>query len=135
VSKRIKSAIPAILVTATLGMFSSNAAFAAELDGANAFQRTIYITIPMLKPIIAFLVVVGFMGALSGFAEIFAMTGGGPIIQVGSHLVGATKITGFLLYEHLSQLKLGLASALSFVLLLFALAFSLVSLRLLRKSD
>ena len=124
-----------ILFIAAFGSIPKELFEAAELDGANAFQRTIHITIPMLKPIIAFLVIVGFMGALSGFAEIYAMTGGGPIVQVGSHLVGATKITGFLLYEHLQQLRLGMASALSFVLLTFALAFSLISLKILRRGD
>ncbi len=124
-----------VLFTAAFGNIPKEVYEAAELDGAVGWKKTYYITLPLVKPIIAFLVVVGFMGALSGFAEIYAMTGGGPAVQVFGHIAKATKITGYLLFENLQTLKLGPASALSFVLLVFALAFSLVSLRLLRRSD
>ncbi len=124
-----------VLFTAAFGNIPKEVYEAAELDGAIGWKKTYYITLPLVKPIIAFLVVVGFMGALSGFAEIYAMTGGGPAVQVFGHIAKATRITGYLLFENLQTLKLGPASALSFVLLVFALAFSLVSLRLLRRSD
>ncbi len=124
-----------VLFTAAFGNIPKEVYEAAELDGAVGWKKTYYITLPLVKPIIAFLVVVGFMGALSGFAEIYAMTGGGPAVQVFGHIAKATKITGYLLFENLQTLKLGPASALSFVLLVFALAFSLISLRLLRRSD
>ncbi len=124
-----------VLFTAAFGNIPKEVYEAAELDGAVGWKKTYYITLPLVKPIVAFLVVVGFMGALSGFAEIYAMTGGGPAVQVFGHIAKATKITGYLLFENLQTLKLGPASALSFVLLVFALAFSLVSLRLLRRSD
>ncbi len=124
-----------VLFTAAFGNIPREVYEAAELDGATGWKRTYYITLPLVKPIIAFLTVVGFMGALSGFAEVYAMTGGGPTVQVAGHLAKATKITGFLLFENLQMLKLGPASALSFVLLVFALFFSVVSLKLLRKAD
>ncbi len=124
-----------VLFTAAFGNIPKEVYEAAELDGAVGWKRTFFITLPLVKPIIAFLVVVGVMGALSGFAEVYAMTGGGPTVQAFGHIAKATKITGFMLFEYLQNLKLGPASALSFVLLVFALIFSLISLKLLRRAD
>ncbi len=124
-----------VLFTAAFGNIPREVYEAAELDGATGWKKTYYITLPLVKPIIAFLTVVGFMGALSGFAEVYAMTGGGPTVRVAGHIAKATKITGYLLFEKLQMLKLGPASALSFILLIFALFFSMLSLKLLKRAD
>ena len=53
---------------------------AAMLDGAGPFRRFIYITIPMLKPMIVYVVVMGLIGALQMFDLAWVMAGssGGP---------------------------------------------------------
>ncbi|RLJ01437.1 MAG: sugar ABC transporter permease [Candidatus Aenigmatarchaeota archaeon] len=53
---------------------------AAMLDGAGPIRRFFYITIPMLKPMITYVVVMGLIGALQMFdlAWVMAGTGGGP---------------------------------------------------------
>ena len=51
---------------------------AAAIDGANGWQRTRHVTIPLLTPTIFFNTVLGIIGALQTFAAAFIATEGGP---------------------------------------------------------
>jgi ABC-type sugar transport system permease subunit len=51
----------------------------AELDGANWFQRTWFITIPLLKNILLYLFVTGFVAAIQVLDLPLVMTNGGPV--------------------------------------------------------
>lgn len=50
----------------------------AELEGANWFQRTFFITIPLMKNILLYLLVTGFVAAIQQYELPLIMTGGGP---------------------------------------------------------
>lgn len=52
---------------------------AAELEGAGVFARMMRITLPLMKNVILYLLVVGFTGAIQQFELPLVMTGGGPI--------------------------------------------------------
>lgn len=54
---------------------------AASIEGANWWQKTVYITIPQLKNIFLYLLVTGTMGAIQQFELPLVMTGGGPMRQ------------------------------------------------------
>lgn len=51
----------------------------AQLEGANWWQRTIYITIPQMKNILLYLVITGFVGAIQQYELPLIMTNGGPL--------------------------------------------------------
>jgi ABC-type sugar transport system permease subunit len=51
---------------------------AADVDGANVWQKFRFITLPMLKPVLAVLLTLLFMGGLGHFEINYVMTGGGP---------------------------------------------------------
>lgn len=53
---------------------------AAIIDGASPFQRFVHITLPLLKPIITYVIIMGMIGALQMFdlAWVMAGNGGGP---------------------------------------------------------
>jgi multiple sugar transport system permease protein len=51
---------------------------AAELDGANAWQKFRRITVPMLNPTIMLVLLLSTIGGFSLFIEPYVMTGGGP---------------------------------------------------------
>ncbi|MFD1674560.1 carbohydrate ABC transporter permease [Alicyclobacillus fodiniaquatilis] len=51
---------------------------AAELDGANRWQRMLFITLPMLKPISAVVLLFTIVNGMSAFDLIMTFTGGGP---------------------------------------------------------
>lgn len=89
----------------------------ATIDGANAVQRMIYITIPSVKNILLFLLVAGFIGALQEFNLPYMMTGGGP--------VGETMTPVLFLYFHFTRdLTVGYSLAGSLVM---ALVIGLIS--------
>jgi multiple sugar transport system permease protein len=51
---------------------------AAEIDGANAWQKTKSITLPLMTPAIFFVVVTSLIGAMQAFTQFYIMTQGGP---------------------------------------------------------
>jgi multiple sugar transport system permease protein/cellobiose transport system permease protein len=78
----------AILFLAGLTNINKDYYEASEIDGANAFQRMITITVPLLKPVIIFVVITTMIGCFQIFEEpfmIFTITGkqiGGPDYSV-----------------------------------------------------
>ncbi|WP_236789628.1 carbohydrate ABC transporter permease [Amycolatopsis sp. GM8] len=98
---------------------------AARIDGANGFQRFVHITIPMMSRTTVLVVVVITVFALQSFAPAYIMTGGAPN--------GTTNTLVYLIYRTAFTLQQpGYASAISVLLLVIALAISLVQMRLLR---
>ncbi len=51
---------------------------AAEIDGANSWQRFRSVIIPMLSPIVFFNLIIGIIGSFQVFTNAFIMTNGGP---------------------------------------------------------
>lgn len=54
---------------------------AAEVDGANGFQKLIHVTLPGLSEVMTFVVSLAMINGLKGFATVFVMTNGGPFYQ------------------------------------------------------
>ena len=54
---------------------------AASIDGANGFERTLHITLPMMKPIFRLCLLLSAIGTLYMFDEPFVLTDGGPGIS------------------------------------------------------
>ncbi len=102
---------------------------AAQIDGANGPQTFFYITIPMLRPVIFFVVTVGVIGCFQVFDQIFVMTAGGP-------LDSTTTIT-YLIYKWAfrdTTIKMGQASALAVVLTLIILGVTILQRRIIEGS-
>jgi len=101
---------------------------AAEIDGATSWQRFTRITLPLVKPITFFMVIIGTISALNAFVEVYAMTSGGPNVDVGGRALGATWVTGYYVFDAFyNQWRLGYASAMSYVLLALTVIVSLVN--------
>lgn len=110
---------------------------AADIDGATAWQKLRYITIPLVKPVILFMIITGTMNALNAFTEIYAMAStkygyGGPFINVRGESVGATSLSGLYLYLIFERGEYGKAAAFSYLLMLFALIISFINQRFLK---
>lgn len=126
-----------ILFLAAMSNIPESVYEAADIDGANFWQKHRHVTFPLVKPIILFLVITGLMGALNAFTEIYAMAAtkyaqGGPYIDAFGHTVGVTKVSGFYLYKTFEQGDYGRAAAMSFLLLIVAFVISALNARLLR---
>ncbi len=121
-----------ILYLAALHSIPASVFEAADLDGAGTWDRLRHIVLPLLKPITFFLAVIGTIGALNAFVEVYAMTEGGPSVDVGGRALGATWVTGYYLYRTFYvDLKLGYAGAMSLILLVVCVLISLVYRRFL----
>jgi multiple sugar transport system permease protein len=99
---------------------------AAAIDGATGWRRTWYITLPLLRPVLLFVIVLNIIGAWQVFGQPFMVTGGGPERST-LVLMQYIYVTSFLNY------RLGYGAAMSWLLFLLILAFSLVQFRFLRE--
>jgi len=125
-----------ILFLAALQNIPSAIYEAAEIDGATKRQQFFYMTLPLLKPIILFMVIMGTMSSLNAFTEIYAMTdNGGPVVLLGNHTLGATKLTGYYLFSKWQNHEYGYAAAMSYILLIIAVVISLINSYILRRDD
>jgi ABC-type sugar transport system permease subunit len=98
---------------------------AAEIDGANGWRLLRHITLPMMRPIFALVVIQTIIGGMKVFTPMFIMTGGGPN--------NVTRSLAMLIYhEGLRDLRMGRASAISMTAFLFILVLTIVQLRLFR---
>jgi ABC-type sugar transport system permease subunit len=96
---------------------------AAVVDGANAFQSFFRITVPMLRPVIVFVMITTTIGSVQRFIEPLLLTQGGPGY--------ATHTILFWLYEKaFTSLRLGYASAMGYALFVAIFILSLVQLKL-----
>ena len=101
---------------------------AAEIDGANWWQKHTYVTLPQLSGVIEFFVVVELITMLSWvFAYVYTMTGGGPGF--------ASTVMEFYIWKHAFAFRSpGIASALAVVLLSATTVLILLQLRLRRRT-
>lgn len=67
------------LITAAVLNVSASLYEAAEMDGANMWQKFIYITIPGIWPTVSFCIVTTMISALQMFDQAYVMTQGGPL--------------------------------------------------------
>ncbi|SCL26614.1 carbohydrate ABC transporter membrane protein 1, CUT1 family [Micromonospora rhizosphaerae] len=98
---------------------------AAAVDGAGPWRRLSSITVPMLRPYIAVVMVLAALDSMQVFTSVFVMTQGGP--QDG------TLTLGYYIYDAaFRHFNMGYASAMGLVLWAILVVFSLVSYRLTR---
>ena len=90
---------------------------AAEMDGANGWQRLRNVTLPMLSPVILYNLVINIIFATQLFTEPMMMTSGGPQFSTLSYVL-------YLYNNAFSYLKMGQATAMAWLLFLFTLALS-----------
>ncbi len=101
---------------------------AAKIDGAGAWQTFRHITLPLLRPTLALVLVFSVAGSLLAFDQFYIMTGGGP--------ENSTITAVFQIYRvSFIQFHLGYGSALSILLMLVLGVVSAAQMLLLRNSD
>ena len=99
---------------------------AAEIDGANTFQKHLSITIPHLMPAITLVSIISTISAMKVFVEIYVMTKGGPL--------DSSKTIVYYIYQRaFENLDLGYASAAGVVLLVIIMIISIFNLKFFEK--
>ncbi|MDE2857899.1 MAG: sugar ABC transporter permease [Chloroflexota bacterium] len=98
---------------------------AAQVDGAGNWQAFRFVTLPLLRPVMLFVVVTNTIGALQVFDLVFATTGGAP----------ANSSMTVVLHMYNTAFKfsrMGRASAMAFVLFAIIMLITVIQVRLLR---
>ena len=99
---------------------------AAAIDGANWWHQLRYITLPLLKPTIVFVIVISIIAGLKVFEPMYIMTSGGPN--------DATKVLTLAIYEtSFKFFKMGKACAMSVIMFMLVMIFTIIQLRLFRE--
>lgn len=113
-----------IFYLAGLQNISDDTLEAAEIDGANSFQKFFRIIIPQLKPVIVFTTITSTIGTIQLFDEVVNLTGGGPS--------NATLTAAQLIYNHsfVYTSNFGYSATLSWVLVVIIAVLSYAQLRL-----
>jgi multiple sugar transport system permease protein len=94
---------------------------AAQIEGANGWQRFTKITLPMLAPTTVFITIITMIGYFQLFAEPYIMTQGGPLDSTLS-------IVLYMYQEGFRWWNMGYSSAIAFVLFVIILAGTLIQM-------
>ena len=103
---------------------------AAAIDGASRPQMFRYITIPLLRPVIFFVVTLGIIGTFQVFDQIYIMTKGGP-------LKATTTIVYLIYFWAFGDVTpdMGRASAAAFILAVAIFVVTMVQRRFLEREE
>lgn len=100
----------------------------ASLDGAGEWRMFTRITLPLLRPVLALVLVVSLIGSFQIFDTVAVTTSGGPI--------NATRVIYYYIYDQaFNRFRFGFASAMAFVLFVLLAGVSYVQLRLTRANE
>jgi multiple sugar transport system permease protein/raffinose/stachyose/melibiose transport system permease protein len=98
---------------------------AASIDGAGRWQAFRYVTLPMLRPTILFMLVITTIGYLQLFEEPFVMTDGGP-------LDATLSVTMYMYQQGFEFFHQGYASAIAYVLFVIVAIVAFLQFKFLR---
>jgi multiple sugar transport system permease protein len=117
---------PMVILQAGLKQIPQAYYEAGAIDGATGWRRFAYITLPLLRPVLLFVIVINVIGAFQIFGQPFIMTRGGP--------EQSTRVLVMYIYETAFNFyRMGYGSAMSWLLFLIIVAFSLIQFRVLRE--
>lgn len=98
---------------------------AASIDGATRLQQVRYITLPLLTPVLGFVVITGLISGFNVFQQVFLMTRGGPY--------NATRTISLHIYDYaFLRLMMGTAASMAFVMFAIVITMTLIQMRIQR---
>lgn len=116
---------PMVVLMAGLKQIPSSYYEAAAIDGATGLRRFWHITLPLLRPILLFVIVLNIIGSFQVFGQTFIITLGGPEL--------ATRVIMHYIYDtSFNFFRLGYGAAMSWLLFMVILVFSVFQFRAFR---
>jgi multiple sugar transport system permease protein len=108
-----------LVVLARLNEIPRELEEAALVDGAGSWQRFRHLTLPQLRSVVYFLVVIETIQSFQVFDAVYIMTSGGP--------VNSTYTLGYMVYDQAFKFfNFGYSAAVSVVLFLIVLVFTVI---------
>jgi multiple sugar transport system permease protein len=96
---------------------------AGAIDGANEFQRLFYLTLPLIRRTVLFVVIALMIGGFQVFLSVLILTGGGPLHRTEVALT-------YMFDQSFGSLKFGYGAALSYILALVIVVVSVLQSKL-----
>ena len=109
---------------------------AAEIDGAGPIRQFFHISLPSLRPQLVFLVIMGTIGAIQVFEQIYMLGGGAGEAEskFGPEDSGMTMVP-FLYRKGFEFFKMGEASAIAYVLFVILIVLTMINFKVILKKD
>ena len=123
-----QTALSMVIYLAGLTSIPKNLLEASQIEGANIFQRTFFIVIPLLIPATIIVVALSMINSLKGFDILYIMTEGGPFHS-------SDTLAMHMYNESFRKYRMGYGSAISVVLFLIAVTIIGIYFRQLKKLD
>lgn len=98
---------------------------AAQLDGANGWQRLRFITLPMMSSVIFFAIIININNSFQTFTQAYVLTNGGPSNATLFYML-------YLYNQAFRNFRMGYASALAMVLFLIMVTLTAIQFRMSR---
>lgn len=105
---------------------------ACQVDGANALQKFLHITVPVLRPVTSFVVTVGIIYAFQIFDQVAAISRYG---QLGSPAGRTSTLITYFIQVGIREMEIGLGSASVVVFFLLILGVTMIQRKLLKERD
>jgi multiple sugar transport system permease protein len=105
---------------------------AAEIDGANAWQRFVHVTLPAIAPVVAFNAIMALIGAMQLFAQAYIMSegaNGNGNASDGNPARSTLFYTIYLFSTAFQDLRMGYASAMAYVLFIITAGLTWLAAR------
>lgn len=120
-----------LIILAAIQGVSQELIEASQLDGANAFQRLIHITLPSISKAMVFVVLTSMISALQAYAEVELLTAGGP----GNSTMTMSLLIVQNAFKTLGKKTLGYACAQGWVVFLMTFGLALIYVILSTKKE
>jgi multiple sugar transport system permease protein len=119
----------AILIFAGLKTIPKGLYEASSIDGADALKQFQSITLPLLRPVLVFVLVTSVIGSFQVFDTVAITTEGGP--------AGSTRVIIYYIFEQVfaRRINMGMATAASVVLFLILITITIIQMQFLRASE
>ena len=92
----------------------------ADIDGANAIQKFVHITVPLLSPVSFYVLITAMIGALQSFADAQILADGNP---------AARTIVYYIWSKGIDQNRYGVASAASILLGVLIMTITIIQFK------
>jgi multiple sugar transport system permease protein len=122
-----------VIILAALQNIPGELYEAASIDGATWWQRFRFVTIPLLRPVLVFIIIITIIASFNLFAQPLFMTNGGPAQSGGG---GSTEPIMLRIYnESFVRNRMGSGAAMSFVVAIIMIVVSYFNFRLFRTRE
>lgn len=114
--------VPMLIFLAGLQSIPPHLYETAELDGGTFWHKTVFVTIPLLTPVIFFNTVMGVISSFQVFTQVYIMTGGGPLHSTLVYVM-------YLYQQSFLWFRMGYGSAMAWILFLVLFVLTMMQFR------